>query len=96
MRKLLFIAAALVPLPASAQAPEPKVSVPVSLLQDLINVGQAAPGKEINPLTERVKALVNEQLAPKKTAGAEKPAVQEQTPAGMGKPAAKPAEPEKP
>jgi hypothetical protein len=82
MRKLLFVTAALVPLSASAQAPDPKVSVPVSLLQALVNAGQDAPGKVINPLTEQVKVLVNEQLAPKKPE--------------PEKPAAKPAEPEKP
>jgi hypothetical protein len=78
------IAISAMPLSVAAQAPDPKVMVPVSLLQALVNAGQDAPGRVINPLTEQVKALVNEQLAPKK------PATEPE------KPTAKPAEPEKP
>lgn len=47
-------------------APDPKVQVPVSLLQALVNAGQKAPGEVINPLTDQVKAMVNEQLGPPK------------------------------
>lgn len=65
-----------------APNPDPKVSVPVSLLQALVNAGQKAPGEVINPLTDQVKAMVNEQLVSAGPARAEAKPLPAEAPQG--------------